>query len=144
MSRAESITEAVVEALTTPAMTSVPAARVYRDLNDALSSESWPAVLVETGDEPPPQTAAIGRKFRSLDVVVTVLAASSGGSPHTDADAAVVEAFGRLMADRTLGGLAWDIQEGPTSRTSEAYGERLAAVRKVYQIEYETEEASLV
>lgn len=142
-SRAEQITQAIVAALTTPAMTSVPAARVFRDADSALSSNDWPALLVETGDEFAPQTVLIGRKFRTVDVQVTALAQAGAGAALTAADAAYVEAFGRVMADRTLGGLAFDVLEGQTARASEAYGERVATIRKTYSIQYETAETSL-
>ena len=142
-SRAEAITAAVHAALTSPAMTSVPAARVFRDLDSALSSADWPAVLIETGNEATPAMVLIGRKFRAVEVHVTSMAAAGAASAMTQADAAYVESFGRVLADRTLGGLAFDVTEGPTSRSSEAYGERIAAIRKIYVVEYETTDTSL-
>ena len=83
------------------------------------------------------------RQGRTVDVQVTALAQAGAGAALTAADAAYVEAFGRVMADRTLGGLAFDVLEGQTARASEAYGERVAAIRKTYSIQYETAETSL-
>ncbi|HND53637.1 MAG TPA: hypothetical protein PLV92_14610, partial [Pirellulaceae bacterium] len=61
-SKAESIAAAVHAALSSPAMASVPAARVFRDLHGALQSDLLPAVAVETGDEDPPVRGVIGHK----------------------------------------------------------------------------------
>lgn len=136
-SKAEQITQAVVAALTTPAMTS--GAAVYRDLTDALASESWPAVLVETGDEEAPERVTIGHKSRRVEIRVTVLEA--GG--YADADAVLVESFNRLSADPSLGGLAFEFEEGPTLRSREGAAENVVSIVKSYIYQYRTTEASL-
>lgn len=140
-SKAELITQAIVTALTVPAMSSVPAARVFRDVHGALQADLLPAVAVETGDEDTPDRRTTRHKLRYLDVNVTVVA--KGESPYTEADAALVESFGRLMADRTLGGLALELQEGPTRRERSAAEEQIAAVTKTYRVQYHTTEESL-
>ncbi len=140
-SKAELITQAIVTALTAPAMTSVSAARVFRDLHGALQAELLPAVAVETGDEDTPDRRTMRHKLRYLDVNVTVVA--KGASPFSEADAALVESFGRLMADRTLGGLALELQEGPTRRERGQAEEQLGAITKTYRIQYHTTEESL-
>lgn len=136
-SKAEQITQAVVAALTTPAMTS--GAAVYRDLTDALASESWPAVLVETGDEEAPERVTIGHKSRRVEIRVTVLEA--GG--YADADSVLVESFNRLSADPSLGGLAFEFEEGPTLRSREGAAENVVSIVKSYIYQYRTTEASL-
>lgn len=141
-SKAESIAQAIVTALTVPAMSSVPAARVYRDLPDALANALFPAVVVELGDERDPQPVVIGYKDRFLDVSVTVLA-SAASNPFTAADAAVVESFNRMYADRTLGGLALDLIEGVTQRDNDGFAENVGAVRKFHTILYRTADGSL-
>lgn len=140
-SKAEAITQAIVAALTVPAMSSVPAGRVYRDLHGALQSDLLPAVAVETGDESTPERRTTRHKLRVLDVQVTVVA--KGASPYTIADPALVEAFSRLMADRTLGGLALELQEGPTRRERGPAEEQVGAITKTYQVQYHTTEESL-
>lgn len=143
-SKAEAITQAVVAALTTPAMTSVSAARVYRDLQGALAAASLPAIAVETGDEEEAQRTVIGYKMRAVEIRVSVLAAASlGASPYTAADAAVVESFNRLSADPTLGGLAFEFDEGPTARTREDAEQNIGSVTKSYRYQYRTTEASI-
>ena len=77
--RAELIAAAVKTALTSPAMTSVPAASVFRDLRGALQAEVLPAVVVVTGNEPPPVRSNFGQKTRTVEIRVSVLAAGSTG-----------------------------------------------------------------
>ena len=138
-SKAESITQAVVTALGTPTMTAVPTARVFRDLKDALASDQWPAIVVETGDEQEPVRALIGYKMRRVDVLMTILA--DGG--FADADAALVEAHNRLAADPTLGGLAFEFDELETTHTREGAAQNVVSVTKTYQYSFRTTEASL-
>lgn len=140
-SKAELITQAIVVALTVPAMSSVPAGRVYRDLHGALQSDLLPAVAVETGDESTPERRTTRHKLRFLDVTVTVVA--KGASPYSEADPALVESFDRLMADRTLGGVALEVIEGATRRERSAAEEQLGAITKTYRVQYHTTEESL-
>lgn len=137
-SKAESITAAVVTALGTPTMTAVPTARVFRDLNDALASDKWPAIVVETGDEDEPVRAVIGHKMRNVEVLVTAL-----GTSFSSVDAAVVESFGRLVASPTLGTLAFEFDEGETNRTREGAAQNVVAVTKTYRYKFRTTEGSL-
>lgn len=140
-SKAEAITQAVVSALTVPPMTSVPAARVYRDLHGAMQADDLPAIAVETGDEDTPDRRTTRHKLRWLDLQVTVVA--RGASPYTAGDAALVEAFGRVFADRSLGGLAMEVLEGPTRRERSPAEQQVGAVTKTYRIQYTTLEESL-
>lgn len=136
-SRAEAIAQAVHAKLS--ALSTVPAARVFRDLHGAIESKALPAIAVETGDEDEP--VRMGRKQRTVEVRVVVLA--SGSNPFTAADPIVVEAFDALMADRTLGGLAAEVDEGMTFRAREDAETNLASVTKIYQYRYYTTESSL-
>lgn len=143
-SKAERIAAAVHAALTTPAMTAVPAADVFRDLHGALESGALPAIAVETGDEDEPNRTVIGYKLRAVEIRMTVLAAGvSGASPYTAADAALVEAHNRLAADPTLGGLAFEFDEGPTERARESAEKNLGSITKSYRYTYRTTEASI-
>ena len=136
-SKAEQITQAAATALA--AMSTVPTARVFRDLKDALDSDQWPAIVVETGDEQEPVRSLIGYKMRRVDVLMTVLA--QGG--FSDADAALVEAHNRLSADPTLGGLAFEFDELETTRARESAAQNVVSVTKTYRYSYRTTEASL-
>lgn len=140
-SLAERITAAVYTALTVPTMSSVPAARVFRDLQGAISSTELPAIAVETGDEPEPMRSVIGHKMRAVEVRVTVLA--SGASPFSAADPALVESFNRLAAAPTLGGLAFEFSEGSTNREREGAEQNVGAVTKTYVYQFRTTEGSI-
>lgn len=145
-SKAESIAQAVVAALTSPAMTSVPAARIYRDLQGALAAGDLPAIVVELGDEiaPDPGGTLIGRKMRRVELrLQTVAAASLGSSPYASADPAVVEAHNRIAADPTLGGLAFGYDEGDTQRQREDAEKNIGSVTKAYVFQFHTTEASI-
>jgi hypothetical protein len=138
-SRAEAIADAVAAALTAPAMSSVPAARVFRDLNGAIQSGLLPAIAVETGDEPPPIRVVLGHKERRVDIDVTVFASGS----YAAADPARVEAFNRLMADPSLGGLVFELEEGATRRQRQDGESLVVAVTTTFSAQYRTAEYSL-
>lgn len=145
-SAAHDIVSEIVNVLKNPAMDAVPASAIYRDLMDARRSAHMPCIAVELGDEDAPVRNLIGFKDRRLTVDVTVLAA--GSDPYGQADAAMVEAFYRIMSAATpggeiLSGRALDIVEGPTRRQREGMAEDLAAVTKTYTVEYRTQEGSL-
>lgn len=140
-SRAEQIIQAIVAVLTSPTMASVPAAQVYRDLDRALDAAVPAALVVESGDEPAPDLATLGIAYRTLGVRVTALV--KGANPATLADAPMLEAYGRILADRTLGGLAVDISEGETQRQTNVLETGVAAVAKHYQVQYRTDAYSL-
>lgn len=140
-SKAESIIDAVEAALTVPTMTAVPTARVYRDMTDALDTGLYPAIVLELGNEGEPERLLIGYKMRTLDVSLTVLA--TGTNAYTAADAAVVEAFNRLAADATLGGLAFEFDEGETIRERDGAAQNVASVTKLYRFKFRTTEGSL-
>ena len=106
-SKAEQIAQALVTALTVPEMSSVPAARVYRELEDAIRSDLFPAIVIELANEPDPVSVLIGVKDRMVDAEVIVLAAGAGR--NAAADSAAVEAYNRIFADRTIGGLAIEV-----------------------------------
>jgi hypothetical protein len=140
-SRAEQIMQAVVVALTVPPMTSVAAANVYRDLTHAIDRAVTTAIAVEEGDEPEPDLSVLSIAYRQMEVRISAIAKGASGS--AGADAPMVEAFGRLMASQTLGGLAQRITEGETRREREALEKEVAVFTKTYRIEYRTGETSL-
>lgn len=145
-SAAEDIVTEIITLLTVPPLVAVPAASVYRDLLDARTAGHLPCVAVETGDEDPPVRTLIGVKDRRLEVQVTVLA--KGSNPYLQADPAVLEIADRILAaprvdGMSLNGLALDVQEGPTRRQREGMSEDLAAVTKIYIVEYRTSEISI-
>lgn len=140
LTAAEQIAQEIVHMLEAGVIALVPG-RIHRDINDALRSEVMPAIVVETGDEPAPDRTQLGVMDRIVEVQLTVVA--SGSNPYGQADAAMLEAHDCLMHDATIGGLAFDVIEGPTRRTRAGLGEDLGAVQKTYQVRYRTAENSL-
>ncbi len=138
-SKAETIASAVHAALSSPGMSTVPAARVVRDLHGALQTGLLPAIAVETGDEDAPVRVVLGHKERSTEIRVTVVTQGA----FLDADPALVEAYGRIAADWTLGGLVFELEEGPTRRERHEGEQQLVAVTKVFRAQYRTTESSL-
>ncbi len=140
-SRVERIMTAMLTALTAPTMTAVPAASVFRDLDSALDSE-LPAIVIEEGGEPAPDLSVIQRAGRHLNVRVAVLI--KGTLPFSLADAALIESFDRIMADRTLAGLAMNIEEGETKRERAMLEKPVAIVTKDFIVHFRTDETSLL
>lgn len=141
MTGAEQIMQAVIAALTVPAMTSVPAADVHRDIVRAIEMDAPLAVAVEEGDEPAPDYPAIGFLDRTLEFRLAVIA--KGRNAAALADPAITEAHGRIMADRTLGGIVFDITEGETTRQRDALEKPVLATIKTYRVRYRTSESGL-
>lgn len=142
ISRAERIAQHLADGLRAPAMTTVPPARVHRDLHGALDEERLPAIAVETGDEPVPSNAQIGAEDRWVRVHLAVVGA--GANPYGAADAALLEAHARVMADCELGGLAIDIREAETRRRRHEGVRQLGVIEKTYVVQYRTAEGELV
>ena len=117
ISRAAQIMAAVETALSVPHLDSLPAEAVYTNLLVPLERQALPALVIEMGDEPAPaeEGRSIGYCDRTLEIVVSVLVDAT--APYTAADPVVVDAFDRLVADRTLGGLCLYLNEGGTTRS---------------------------
>lgn len=139
--RAEALMQALVTALTVPAMTAVPAAHVFRDEEQALEQGVLPSVTLAEGDEPPPERINTHEAERFLEITLGVRA--KGSVPFSAADAALLEAHNRVMADQTLGGLSEEIQEGATRRERADLNAKLARVEKTYRIRYRTTDGAL-
>lgn len=139
-SRAEAIAQAVTVALTVPAMTTVVAASVHRDIRGALSAAQLPAIAIETGNEPIPSRTTLRHLARTVEIRVTVLGAGGG---YTVVDAAHVESAARLFADITLGGLAYEMTEGPIVREREDADSPRVAVTHSYLYQYRTTDTSI-
>ncbi len=141
-SRVDALVQAIKTALTAPAMTSVPVGDIYVDLVYAIDQTKTLALAIEEGIEPEPNlNGLIGRAERRVNVDVHVIA--KGLAPFRGADPALVESYNRIMADRTLGGLALDIQEGPTERRRAPAEQSIGVITKTYIVEFRTSAHSL-
>ena len=105
-SKTEQILSAVQAAL---ADTTGVSTRIYRDRWEALARNEMPALVIhpETEDQ---QLTTIPFTQSTLTVTIDVLI--SGSPLSTLADPTRVSLHSKLMADRSLGGLAFDVMPG--------------------------------
>jgi hypothetical protein len=87
--------------------------RIYRSRAQAYSRSEAPAITVSPGEDNPanaPRTtgASLGRLDNNLPVLIEIYV--RGDVPDQLADPIGVDVHARMMADRTLGGLAQDVQ----------------------------------
>ena len=134
-SKREDILDAIKTAL---ANTTGVGTRIYRSRTLPLAQRSQlPSLIIEWSNDAAEQNTSLPTLDWSLSVTVTVL--SSGDVPDEQADATVVSAHSKLMADLTLGGESIDIQ--PTNVTFEAIdGDSPIGVTGMgYTVRYRTE-----
>lgn len=113
----------------------------YRDIVSAIDSADQLALVVEQGDEPAPQRDTISTYERQIEINVSAVA--KGKEPYSRADAPLLAAHNLILADRLLGGLAMDIEEGQTSRQREKLEREVGLVTKTYTVVYRTTADSL-
>jgi len=87
--------------------------RIYRSRAQAYSRDEAPAITISPGEDNPvnaPRTigASLGRLDSLLPVLIEIYV--RGDVPDQLADPIGVDVHARMMADRTLGGLAHDVQ----------------------------------
>jgi hypothetical protein len=87
--------------------------RIYRSRVQAYSRSEAPAITVSPGEDNPanaPRTtgASLGRLDQVLPVLIEIYV--RGDVPDQLADPIGVDVHARMMADRTMGGLAHDVQ----------------------------------
>lgn len=141
MTRAEAILQALVTLLTVPPMAAAPATHVLRDEEQAIEQALLPAVVLTEGDEADPARINFHEVERFLEVRLAVI--GKGTLPYAAADAALIEAHGRIYAAQTLGGLCEEIVEGPTRRERADANVKLGRIEKTYRIRYRTTEGVL-
>jgi hypothetical protein len=109
--------------------------RVYRSRVEAFSREEAPAIVIEPGQDSA-RTYSTCKLDWTLELLVVVYA--RGPIPDQLADPIVVDAHSRLMADRSLGGLAIDII--PTLSDPQRDKADLTSLWQVltYQVRYRT------
>jgi hypothetical protein len=131
-SHREQILSAIATALATADGVS---GRVYRSRVEAFSRNEAPAIIIEPGPDRA-QTYSICKLDWTLDVLVVVH--TRGQIPDQLADPILVDAHDKLMADRTLGGLAIDIV--PTLSDPQRDKADLTSLWQVntYQVRYRT------
>lgn len=135
-SKAERIVQALMDAVTATPLSVVADGQVYRSLNYALEQAVLPALVINRGASPRPEQGLVTLTDRAVWVHVSALAA--GPAAEALADAAMVECHARIFADRTLGGLALDMQEGEDGADTADINTDICRLTKSYLIEYRT------
>jgi hypothetical protein len=105
--------EAILAAITTAlAGTTGVGARIYRSRVEAFARNEAPAILIEpTNDTPGDEPVSTCKIDWRLNVNIAVY--TRGQIPEQLAGPIVEDVHSRVMADRTLSGLAMDIWPGP-------------------------------
>lgn len=92
---------------TTLAGTTGVSTRIYRSRVEAFQRNEAPALVIEPGiDTSAPEPVSTCKIDWTLQVIIGVH--TRGGIPDQTADPTIVSIHFKLMADRTLGGLAMD------------------------------------
>jgi hypothetical protein len=107
--------------------------RAYRSRMEALSRDEAPALVVEPGQDSAQVTNLCKLDWR-LDVVVSISARGEG--PDTLADPTIVSVHSLLMADRTIGGLAYDVVPTTVSFDLERADLMSCWTQLVYRVSY--------
>lgn len=139
--RALQIRDAIAATLKATPVGGIAATRVFVDMKQATDPDAGPFIVVELGDEPPPEETVLGYLDRTLDLRVTVIGA--GADPVAVIDPAVAEIHARIAADLTQGGLSTHTREGARTREREDLDRKLAAHVATYHIDYRTGFGSL-
>ena len=128
--------EQILAAITTSlAGTSGVGTRIYRSRVEAFARNEAPAIVVEGGRE----TAATYSTCKldwSMDVLVAIYA--RGNIPDQLADPVRVSAHAKLMADRSIGGLAIDIVPTSVDPQLESADQPALWMVCTYQVRYRT------
>jgi hypothetical protein len=114
--------------------------RIYRSRVEAFTRDEAPAIVIERGPDRA-QTYSTCKLDWVMELVVAVH--TRGQIPDQLADPIAVDVHARLMADRTLGGLAIDIV--PTSDDPQRDKADLTSLWQVmtYQVRYRTPAGAL-
>ena len=93
---------------TTLAGTTGVSTRIWRSRVQALARQERPAIVIEPISDSAEQNTSLPKLDWSLTVRVAVIV--RGDVPDQQADATVESLHSKLMADLTLGSLAYDVQ----------------------------------
>lgn len=128
--------EQILAAITTTlAGTTGVGTRIYRSRVEAFARNEAPAIVVEGGREIA-QVVSTCKLDWSMDVLVAIYA--RGIIPDQVADPVRVSAHTKLMADRSIGGLAMDIVPTSVDPQLEAADQPAIWMVCTYQVRYRT------
>jgi len=115
--------------------------RIYRTRVEPVPREESPAIIVEPLNDTANQATSLPTLDWTLTVRVTVIV--RGAIPDQQADPIVESLHSKLMADLTLGGIAYDVQPvGVSFVFTEADG-AAGEVQCDYRVKYRTSVTNL-
>jgi hypothetical protein len=133
MTRRESIMQALFAALSG---TTGVGTRIYRSRVEPVARAESPALVLETISNVPSQNTSLPTLDHVLTVRVVVIIRAN--VPDQASDPIVESLHSKLVADLSLGGLAIDVQPGPTEFTLEQADTPVGVIYCTYRILYRT------
>lgn len=115
--------------------------RIYRSRIEPLARQESPAIVIEPITDQAQQNTSLPTLDWSLSVRIAVIV--RGNIPDQQADATVESMHSKLMADLTLGGLAYDIQPSLVNFELVEADQPAGVIACDYVVRYRTQVASL-
>lgn len=129
----ESIMQALFTALTG---TTNVGTRIYRSRVEPVARAESPALVLEPVNDTVEQNTCLPTLDHTLTVRVVVIVRAT--VPDQTADPIVQSLHAKIVADLTLGGLAIDVQPGPTEFTLEQADTPVGVIYCTYRVLYRT------
>ena len=134
----ESIMQALFTALTG---TTGVSTRIYRSRVEPVARAESPALVLEPVNDVVEQNTCLPTLDHLLTVRVVVIVRAA--IPDQASDPIVQSLHSNIVADLTLGGLAIDVQPGPTEFTLEQADTPVGVIYCTYRIQYRTSVSDL-
>ena len=134
----ESIMQALFTALSG---TTGVGTRIYRSRVEPVARAESPALVLEPVNDTVEQNTCLPTLDHTLTVRVVVIVRAT--VPDQTADPIVQSLHGKIVADLSLGGLAIDVQPGPTEFTLEQADTPVGVIFCTYRILYRTSVSDL-
>ena len=134
----ESIMQALFAAL---AGTTGVGTRIYRSRVEPVARAESPALVLEPVNDVVEQNTCLPTLDHTLTIRVVVIVRAN--VPDQTADPIVQSLHSKLVADLSLGGLAIDVQPGPTEFTLEQADTPVGVIYCTYRILYRTSVSDL-
>lgn len=134
-------TEQIVSAIVALISGATPAAgRVRADMPSAEPFEDAPCIIIEVGDETSDYGRTIGVCSWTLSLTFAIYA--EGAVPKLAPEATRAQLHSLLMANRTLGGLVFDLAPAAITRETDDENPALGITRCAYQVQYRVADGS--
>jgi hypothetical protein len=115
--------------------------RIYRSRVEPVARAESPALVLEPVNDTVEQNTCLPTLDHTLTVRVVVIVRAT--VPDQTADPIVQSLHGKIVADLSLGGLAIDVQPGPTEFTLEQADTPVGVIFCTYRILYRTSVSDL-